>query len=856
MKAYAIVGQSTSNVSEGVHDPRMLSRFVGREQELGRLIDLLAYAEAGEGQVVGVAGEPGMGKTRLLHEFRQCLRARQPPVIYVEAQCLSYGQATPYRAVRDILRQLCRIAPNDGAEAITAKVNQHLQAVEVSAAQWGPYLLHLLGVEVETDGLAHQTPQAVKAKTFEALCQLCLQGQRRQPLIMAIENIHWIDATSEDFLTSLIERLTGSALLVLLTYRPGYRPSWIDKSYATQFPLRRLTRRDSVAIVESAIPIELIPEALLQTLLEKAAGNPFFLEELAQTLVEGGVQARPLTIPSTIHAVLAARIDRLPVTQRQLLQMAAVIGIEVPLSLLHAITIQPEEETLRHLQSLQASEFLYETRAASTPTYTFKHALTQEVAYQSLLERERQAFHRRIAEAVEARFPETVATQPEILAHHYTAAGAVEQAIVYWQQAGQQALRRSANVEAGQHFTIGLELLARLSDTPSRRQRELDIRVGLGPALIATRGYAAPEVEQTYARARALCAQVGDTPEIFPVLRGLCGFYLTQGALPTAWEIGEQLDRLAQREDISANRLEAHDTLGGILFYMGEYGAAQARLEQVITRIDPAAQRALAFRQGAAPGVRCLSVAALSLWCMGYPAQAVQRSEEALTLARDLGHPQSLAMAYHWTAVLHYYRRAVSDVQVQAESLLSLSTAQEFPLWMGFATYWQGWAMVIQGEEEAGLKRMHQAMAAITTTGQALSRPFCQILLADATQHAGQADVGLRLLAEALTTLKASGRSDLLAEAYRLQGELLLRQRSPDAVEAEVCFQQALDIAHRQLAKSWALRAALSLSRLWQQQGKLANARQLLTETYGWFTEGFDTTDLQEAQALLDTLAA
>jgi predicted ATPase len=374
----------------------------------------------------------------------------------------------------------------------------------------------------------------------------------------------------------------------------------------------------------------------------------------------------------------------------------------------------------------------------------------------------------------------------------------------------------------------------------------------LGPALIATRGSADPQVEQTYARARTLCQQVGETPQLLPALRGLCRFYRNRGALQTARELGEQLDRLAQREAALTPRLEAHETLGNTLFMLGEYAAAQTHLQQGIALSDPRAQRALALRYGVAPGVTCLAYAGHTLWCLGYPGQALQRSQEAMTLVQALAHPHSLALAQYFLTSLYHRRREIPAVQAQADILLTLATAQGFPLWVGFATCWRGSALVMQDQGEAGMAQLRQGMAAVLATGQTLSRPFCLVLLAEAAGHAGQIAEGLSLLAEALTAFEVSGREDLLAEAYRLQGEFLLRQAVPDVTQAEGCFHQALSSARRQQARSWELRAAMSLSRLWRGQGRRAEAHELLAEIYSWFTEGFDTADLQEAKVLLE----
>jgi predicted ATPase len=362
-------------------------------------------------------------------------------------------------------------------------------------------------------------------------------------------------------------------------------------------------------------------------------------------------------------------------------------------------------------------------------------------------------------------------------------------------------------------------------------------------------------VEQTYGRARALCGQLGETAQLFPTLWGLWRFYQSRGVLPTARELGEQLMRWAERTADPIRLLEAHGALGQTLFQLGAYAAALQHLEQGLALLDARAQRALVLRHGNAPGVVFLSFVALALWCLGYPGQAVQRSQEALALARALDDPLSLAAAQHYAAFLYRHRHETREVQTLAEALLTLATAQGFPLYVGYGTYWRGWACSMQGTGEAGLRHMRQGLAAVLATGQTLAWPFCLVLLAEVCVQVGQIEEGLGLVAEALTAFEHSGRGDLLAEAYRLQGVLRLRQAVADAVQAEACFQQALSIARRQQAKSWELRAATSLACLWQQQGKRAEARALLAPIYDWFTEGFDTADLHEARVLLETLA-
>jgi class 3 adenylate cyclase len=461
--AYKILGRVSRRSPGAQHGARILSRFVGRERELVALHALLEQMEDNRGQVVGIVGEPGIGKSRLLDEFRRSVTGRR--LTYLQGRCFSYAYATPYLPVLDLVRHNCGITDVDSPEAVTAKVHRNLQEVGMEPEEWAPYLLQLLGAPAGTDRLARLSPQAIKARTFATLVQMCLNGSQYRPLVMEVENLHWIDPTSEEWLAALVERLAGVPILLLLTARPGYRLPWLDKSYATQLALPRLTSRDSLRVVKSILRTEQIPDTLAQQILAKADGNPFFLEELAQTVVEQGDSRLPLAVPDTIQAVLTARIDRLPLEEKRVLQAASIIGRDVALPLLHAIAALPEEAVYRSLRHLQAAEFLYETHSFYEPAYTFRHALTQEVAYQSLLHSTRQQYHQRIAQMLVERFPEIAEAQPELVAHHYTEAGLSEQAIHYWQQAGQRAVQRSAHVEAISHLTKGLELIETLSDT-------------------------------------------------------------------------------------------------------------------------------------------------------------------------------------------------------------------------------------------------------------------------------------------------------------------------------------------------------------------------------------------------------
>jgi predicted ATPase len=447
-----------------------------------------------------------------------------------------------------------------------------------------------------------------------------------------------------------------------------------------------------------------------------------------------------------------------------------------------------------------------------------------------------------------------VETQPELLAHHYTEAGLTGQAMASWLRAGQRATQRSAHVEAISHLSKGLELLATLPDTTERTQHELTLQTTLGGSLMTIKGFAAPEVERVYSRARALCRQVGETPQLFPVLWGLWLFYEVRGELQTARELAEQLLSLAQCQQDPAILLQAHRAMGQTVYWQGELTQSQAYLEQGIAIYDPQRHRFLAFRYSQDAGVGLRMFAAHVLWHLGYPDQAMERMQEALALARELSHPFSLASALDHAAWLHQYRREERLTQEQAEADMVLSRERGFSFFLAHGTILRGWALMAQGRRAEGMTQMHQGLAAWRAMDVVLLLPWDHTMLAEAYGESGQVEEGLRLLAEALATTHQQGAHLWEPELYRVKGELLLRQPAPDVPEAENCFRQAIDIARQQRAKSLELRAATSLGRLWQCQGKDAEARALLAPIYGWFTEGFDTADLREAKGLLDEL--
>jgi class 3 adenylate cyclase/predicted ATPase len=861
---------------------RHRSTFVGRERELALLHARLAHVAQGQGQVLGIAGEPGIGKSRLLAEWRRSLAGQL--VTYREGHCFPYSSTTPYLPVRDLFRQGCGCTEADGAEGCTAKVHRYLDNAHLLSEDNASLLFQLLDVPVDGEWLTRFSPQEHKVRTFALLQHLVLHDCRHQPLVLAIENLHWIDATSEAWLTALVEHLDGAAILLVVTHRPGYRPPWLAQSVATQVALPRLLPEESLTVVQSVLQTTPLPVPLLQTIITKAGGNPFFLEQLAWTVHEQGPHTEVLGLPETIQTVLAARLDRLPSIAKRLLQTAAVIGTEVAVPLLQAVADLPTEALDQALAYLQAAECLTEMPLVPERRYTFKHALLQEAAYQSLWRSARQQLHQHIAQVLERQFPEISAAQPQLLAQHYAEAGQPAQAIPYWQRAGQRALERSAHTEAIRHFTHGLALLPALADTPEGIQHEVVLQTALGSALIATKGYAAPEVAHAYARAHVLCQRVGagpgdpaptqsrQTPQLFAALRGLWVLKEAQAEPQPAREIGEHLLALAQRLHDTALLVEAHRALGNSFFWLGAFAAAQTHLEQALALYDPQHHRTLAVRYGTDPGVVCRSYGAWALWLLGYPTQALQGSRQGLTCAQALAHAESLAVALTWAIHLHQARREFQVAQTYAEALLALATERGFPYWYAEGTILRGHTLATQGQAEEGTAQIRQGLSAYRATGATLGQSYFLSQLAEAYGWSGRVEAGLETLAEARRLVDTTGECFYEAEIARLTGDLLLQtglqrvasgRRTPRAArhpsrvaEAERYFHQALTVARHQQAKSLELRAATSLARLWQWQDKRAEAYDLLAPIYDCFTEGFDTADLQDAKALLAELSS
>jgi class 3 adenylate cyclase/predicted ATPase len=838
--------------------------LVGRDEELGLLVRRWEQAKERLGQVVLVSGTAGIGKSRLVATLRAQVRQEGLPCIAF--RCSAYHTNSALYPVITHVERLLGFERDDTPATKLDKLARGLRPYNQPLEEVVPLFAALLSVSLHDRYPAVTlTPQQQKQQTLDALVAWMLEEAERQPVLVVWEDLHWGDPSTLEMLGLVLEQTPTVPMLHVLTFRPEFAPPWPTRSHMTPITLNRLERPQVEALITHMAAGKALPAEVVEHIVAKTDGVPLYVEELTKMLLQSAllreetdqyVLTGPLlsvAIPDTLQDSLMARLDQMN-TAKEIAQLGAVLGREFAYAMLQAIASQDEATVQAGLVQLVAAELLYQRGRPPRATYRFKHALIQDAAYASLLRSTRQQVHQQVAQLMEARFPELVETQPELVAHHYTAAGQDEAAIGYWQQAGQRAVERSAHQEAVSHLTQGLALLATRPDTPARHQHELAVQMALGPALMVLKGFGHPEVEQAYARARALCQQVGETPELFPVLYGLWRFYRSRGAFQAARELGEQLLTLAEQQDDPTLRLAAHSALGTTLYFLGAFAPTRRHLEQGIAQHTLQPHRAADVRYGEDPGGQCYGYLAWTLWSLGYPEQALHRSHEARTLAQVLAHPATQAMVLYGAARLRQLRREVPEAQELAEALSAVSAEHGNTYFLAYGTFLRGWALFQQRQHEEGLAQMQQGLAALRTAGAEVARPFVLTLLAEAYGTMAQADQGLSLLAEARTIMDQNGPHYLEAECHRLEGALRLRQTAPEVFQAARCFQQALDVACQQQAKSLELRAATSLARLWQSQGKRQEAYELLAPVYTWFTEGFDTADLQEARALLDDL--
>ena len=833
--AFRLVGRHGAGV------PGRLTAFVGRRHELGLLQSRLASVVRSQGQAVGIVGEPGIGKSRLLFELRESLGAE--PVRYLQGHCFSFASNTPYLPIVETVRTLCELSDTDSAAAAGEKVRASLAAIGVAADDGLVYLLDLLGLGEPVDLLEARSPDTIRTRTFDLLRRLYVSLSQERPLILAVEDLHWIDKTSEEFLASLVEHLPTSRILFVATYRAGYRPSWVEKSYTTQIALPSLSPEESQGLLDSVLPPDRLPQSLAPIILAKAEGNPFFLEELARA-VSRDTDARTITVPDTIEDVLMTRIHQLPAEARRLLQLASVCGREMSRPLLEEIWDEPHDLE-PHLRELVQREFVRLRTGPETTVCAFAHALTHEVAYRSLFDETRRRVHERVARALASRFSQVMDTQPELLAHHYTNAGLAGPAVKHWLRAGQQARARSAYTEAISHLTQGLEGLTALPESRERTDLEIELQLALGSSLGAIKSFGSPGVDQAYRRAQDLAREIGQSSRLFDALAGLQTRDFVRGELGRAQELASQCLTLAAYSGEPSVLYRSSNAMGGVLVHVGEPASGQEHLERAIALVEADKSRPFPHRPSVFhPLVFALSYNSWALWLLGYPDQALHVSESALTTAERLDQPLSRALAWHYANVLRQLRREEGFILVQADALAALASEHGFQHFSALALVMGGWAAAERGDLAQGAAQIRQGLDAYRDTGTGLGRPYFLGLLAAVYARTGRHREALEVLAEAIALGQERNERAWEAELQRQTGEVLLAEPAADVGQAKRHFQQAIAIARAQGARAWELRAALSLTRL----GGSPDERKMLHDVYDRFTEGRDTRDLAEAR--------
>jgi predicted ATPase len=713
------------------------------------------------------------------------------------------------------------------------------------------------------------SPQQQKRRTLQVLTEQLAGLARDRPVLELYEDVHWMDPSTLELLDLLVARTHALPVLIVLTFRPEFSPPWSGQAHVTYLPLNRLGRRQGAAMVGRVTGGKVLPAEVLEQVVARTDGVPLFVEELTKTVLESGLLtdagdryeiASPLpalAIPATLHDSLMARLDRLA-PAKELAQTAAVIGREFSHALLAAVADRPEPELQTALDRLVSAELVFRHGVSRKTTYRFKHALVQDAAYQSLLKSRRRQLHARIARVLEERFPEAAEIEPELLAHHCTEAEFTEQAIDYWHKAGQVAIARSAHAEAIAHLTRGLEMLTRLLDGADHRRRELDLQLALGRALIAAKGHGAPETGRSYARVRELYEQLGEAQLLFPALYGQHIVHFGRGELEAARELAEEFLRLARCRTDTVVRATGHRLIGVTSLRLGQLIVARAHLEQALALDHPAGRCPLTLSHYVYDSrIVDLGALASALLLLGYPDQALFCGRRALVEAQDVGHPESLAYAMSSAAGLAQDLRDMDAARQWAEAVIALATKHGLPHFLAEGTLFRAWALAGREEFEEAIAGMRQGLSAMRAGGTGFGIPCHLSSLAGVYGKARQEAQGLELIAEALSCVETTEERWFEAELLRLKGELLLSASDRDeaVAEAEACFRRAINVARTQEAKLWELRGATSLGSFWTQQGRRAEAHELLAPIYGWFNEGFDTADLKDAKALLDELA-
>jgi len=865
VRAWRVVGESaTESRFEALHGER-LTPLVGREHEVGMLLERFERAKYGEGQVVLLSGEPGIGKSRIVRALRE--RLQDKSYTSLNHFCSPFHTNSAFYPIISLLERAARFEREDAPETKLDKLEALLAQATNSVRELAPLLASLLSIATgKRYAPLKLTSDAQKQRTLEVLVDQLAGLASRGPVLVVYEDVHWVDPSTLDLLDLVVEHVQRLAVLVIITFRPEFVPPWTGHRHVTSLALGRLAHRQGASMIEAVTGGKALPAEVLDQIMTKTDGVPLFIEELTKTLLESELLREAdgrylltgplplLSIPATLHDSLLARLDRLG-PAKETAQLGAALGREFSYELLAAVSQLQDKELQNALAQLASAELIFCGGRPPDATYSFKHALVQDADYAGLLKSQRQQLHSRIARVLKERFPDRAAAEPERLAHHYTEAGEIEPAIENWLAAGQRAIERSTNMEAVAHLRRGLSLVEELPECVERARRELALQTALGTPLMATKGYGAPEVGAAYARARELCDRVGEPAQLLPILYGQSAYHIVNPETRMARRLAEDLLRLAESQGNGGPVLVARRVLGFSQYEHGELIASRANLQRVRELYIADRDRALAFQYGQDPQPPALAVLAVVLWLLGHVDQAMRTGEEAITRARETAHANTLAYSQTFAGcVLGAACRDWLKVREHGASLLTFTEQRRLPLWHAWAKFFHLRALAELAPTEAILAQMRAALAEADETGTRNNLTFHLALLAEVHGYLGQVAKALGVIDEALARVEETDERWWEAEIHRAKGELLLSLTAENVSEAEVCFERASEIARGQSAKSLELRAAMSLARLWQRMNESDKACALLTPVYRQFTAGFDTTDLIDARALLDEL--
>ena len=855
---------------EAMH-AKVLIDLVGREEELDLLLRRWPKAKNGEGQVVLLSGEPGIGKSRLTAALLERL-ATEP---HTRLRIFCSPQHTD-SALYPTIGQMERAAGFTYKDTPQAKLDKLDALLAQSSTSAHDAALFAEMLSLPNDGrypTLELTPQQRRQKTLQALTAQVETLSRSSPVLMIFEDAHWIDPTSLELFGRIVDRIPILRVLLIVTYRPEFEAPWIGRPHVTTLTLNRLGEREIDALIDRVTGNRPLPANIRQDIIERTDGIPLFVEEMTKAVLEASVEdaaertvaaipSLSIAVPASLHASLMARLDRLG-SAKEVAQIGAVIGREFSHALSVAVASKPEAELRSALDRLLEAGLLFRQGVPPDATYLFKHALVQDAAYGTLLREPRRALHARIAETIESQFAEIAESQPELLARHYTEAGLIEKAAGFWGRAGQRSLALSALVEAAKQLTRALDQIATLPATPALRREQIKLQVVIITPLMYVKGYVAPETQAAVERARLLIEQaegLGEPPEdpllLFSVLYGFWTASHVAFDGDKMRKLAAQFLALAEKQGTIAPLMVGHRLMGMSLVQTGDISEGRAHFDQAIALYDPTQHRPLATRFGGDSGVSILSNRSWAQWILGYPAMALADAERALQDAREIAQAATLMYPMVHGALPLIYRGDYVTANKLLDEVVALTDERSALYWKALGMMFQGCLFALIGKASDAVEMLTSGITAFRSTGAIMWMPSFLSHLARAHAELGRLEEACRCIGEATSMIETTNERWFEAEANRIAGEIALMSPEPDAAKAEEYFDRALTVARKQQAKSWELRAAMSMARLWRDQGKPQQARELLAPVYAWFTEGFDTLDLKEAKALLDELHA